>query len=108
MLSERNKPVETENNFFAPPAGAIAGSATASPNDPEFRWQGQKTTGDKSAEAAIEARRAALPTLEAFEKWRRSKGMPELTFCALAWAYAQYKGETPGEKAILVPVSEKR
>lgn len=98
----------TNDNFFAPPAGSIAGSAVASPSDPEFRWSGQKTTGDKSPEAAQRARATQFASLEDFEKWRRSKGMPDLPFCALAWAYAQYKGEAPGEKAVLIPDAETR
>jgi hypothetical protein len=79
-----------------------------SPADPHWRWNGQRTDGDKSPEAAARARAAQFATLEEFEKWRRSKGMPDLTFCELAWAFARYKGEAPGEKAISNEILERR
>ena len=81
---------------------------TTSPTDPAFRWKGQPVTGDKSPEAAARARQNQFATIEEFAAWRHSKGFPELNYWNLVWAWAQYKGESPSEKAVANPILEHR
>lgn len=99
-----------DNSIFVPTHDYPAGASEHTPetSSPEFRWNGVSTTGEKTPEAGQRARQTAFATIEEFEKWRRSKGMPELTFCALAWAFARFKGENPGETAVANPVLERR
>jgi hypothetical protein len=87
---------------------AIDDRNTHSPSDPNFRWQGQRTDGDKSPEAAARARKNQFKTVEEFAAWRRSKGFPEISYWDLVFAWGSYKGEEPGEQAALNPVLEHR
>jgi hypothetical protein len=93
---------------FAVPAGYISGSIQPSPGDPNFRWRGQDTTGDKSPEAAARARKNQFATIEEFEIWRRSKGFPDLNHWNLVWAWANFKGEPTTERAVANPILERR
>lgn len=81
---------------------------THSPADPNFGWRGQRTDGDKSPEAAVRARQTQFATIEEFAAWRRSKGMPDLVFTELAWAFARFKGEPTTERAVASPILEHR
>lgn len=76
--------------------------------DPNFRWRGQKTDGPKTPETAALARKNQFATIEEFAAWRRSKGMPDLVFTELAWAFARFKGESVSEQAIANPIVERR
>jgi hypothetical protein len=96
------------NSIFTPIEGGIAGLPSESPSDPNFRYFGQPVDGEKTVAAALRARNNAFSTLEEFAAWRRSKGMPELDHTNLAWAWARYRGETPGETATLNPILETR
>jgi hypothetical protein len=78
------------------------------PSDPHWRWNGQRTDGVKTGEAAALARKNQFANLKEFEEWRRSKGMPDLDFCNLAWAYARFRGEPTTEQAVANPVVERR
>ncbi|HEV2521982.1 MAG TPA: hypothetical protein VGT24_06335 [Candidatus Acidoferrales bacterium] len=88
------------SDLFVPPFDFPAGTREESPADPEFRWNGQRTTGEKTPEAAARARQAQFKTIEEFAAWRRSKGMPDLSRENLYWAWLRYRGEAPGEHAV--------
>jgi hypothetical protein len=101
--------VATENNLFAPPAGAIAGSIEApASSDPNFRWNGQRTDLPKTPEVAARARQTQFPDVESFAAWRRAHGMPDLNWENLYMAWLRFRGETPGETAVLNPILERR
>jgi hypothetical protein len=79
-----------------------------SPTDSNFRWAGQRTDGPKTPETAALARKNQFASLKEFEEWRRSKGMPDLVFTELAWAYARFRGEPTTEQAVATPIVERR
>ena len=64
------------------------------PSDPHWRWNGQRTDGVKTGEAAAQARKTQFATVEEFAAWRKSKGMPELNHWNLMWAWLRFKGES--------------
>lgn len=91
-------PHDTNNRVDIPPedAGPIL--------DPTFH----ATRTVRNAETAARARRTQFATIEEFEKWRRSKNFPELSRPDLEAAFARFRGEAPGEKAMLIPDRETR
>lgn len=90
------------------PAGYLAVGSQESPSDPNFGWRGTPVNGDKSAEGAVRRRRTQFKSLEEFAAWRRSKNFPALSQADLEAAFARFKGEAPGEKAIANQVLEHR
>ena len=79
-----------------------------SPQDPHFRYSGARTDYDRSPEAARLRRRTQFDNIQDFAAWRKSHGMPDLSDEDLAECWRQFKGEAPGEKAMLEPILERR
>src|SRR5258708_9690874 len=99
----------SDQSIFAPTDHPVAAGNPESPNDPHFRWQGVRIDGERSPEAALRARRAAITTVEQYVAWLKSHGgvdFSKLTQADLEAGLARYRGETPGEKAVLTPALE--
>jgi hypothetical protein len=98
-------------SVFSVPEGAIVGVPQASPSDPNFRYEGQRVDGEKTPDAALRARRAAITTVAQYAAWLMGRGgvdFSKLTQADLEAGFARYRGEAVVETAALSPVRETR